>query len=293
MRVGILQTMTQNQPRKNVQKVTELIADKKCDLWVLPELFHTSLEFRSRRHLLVSCEEIPDGPTTQGLIKGVSQSGSLIVAGIAERQGEIFYNAAVLVGPDGMLAHYRKLHLFYSEKKWFTPGNIPLTVTDIGLARVGIMICFDHFYPEAARTLAFRGADIIAHPAGLFVPDIGQQTMQVRARENGVYTITSNRVGSEISKDGKPLNFVGGSQIVNPTGAVVSRASSEREELRIAEIEPIIARDKSVGLADAQHHESNDRFCDRQPQFYEFQPGVENPAASCGVLEGERQDLER
>jgi len=272
MRVGVIQTAAGTQVQEVVGDAVRKISSERCDLWVLPELFHTSLEFTSRERLIESCEEIPGGPVTQELINVASKSGTFIIAGIAEKDEEVLYNSAVLVGPTGVLAKYRKLHLFYREKAWFTPGNLPLPVVDIGLARIGMMICFDHFFPETARTLAFRGADVIAHPAGLFVADVGQRTMQVRARENGVYAITPTRVGREHAEGGSYRHFVGCSQIVSPTGAVIFKASAEREEVGFAEIDPALARDKSIGLTDENHEASIDRFRDRQTLFYEADP---------------------
>lgn len=122
-----------------------------------------------------------------------------------------------MVGPGGITAVYRKVHLFYKERLWFSPGEEPFPVVDIGWTKVGLMICFDHLFPEAARTLSLAGAEVIAHPANLVLPEYGQLTMRVRALENGVFTVTANRIGTE-DRAGEPLRFTGESQIVSPKG---------------------------------------------------------------------------
>ena len=92
------------------------------------------------------------------------------MAGLPERAGAHCFNSAVVVGPKGFIGCYRKTHLFFEETIFFTPGDTGFHVWDIGVAKVGVMICFDWFYPEAARTLALQGADIIAHPSNLVLP---------------------------------------------------------------------------------------------------------------------------
>jgi predicted amidohydrolase len=155
---------------------------------------------------------------------------------------------------------YRKIHLFFHEKELFSPGNLPFAVDDIGIAKVGMMICFDHFFPEAARTLALRGAQVIAHPANLVMPVYAQLTMQVRALENGVFTATANRVGEE-SRTDTTLRFTGNSQIVSPTGDILVRLSPTQEGAEVVEIDPTDACQKSLNPL-------NDRIADRRPSFY-------------------------
>ena len=122
------------------------------------------------------------------------------------------------------------------------------------------MICFDHFFPEAARTLALLGADILAHPANLIIPGLAQRTMTVRALENGVFAATANRVGEE-SRAEKTLRYTGQSQIVAPDGTALARLSSDRVEVAVAEINPAEARNKRLTSR-------NDKLGDRRPEFY-------------------------
>ncbi len=262
MHIGYIQTNpTFGAVEENLAHVELLMKGTQADLWVLPELFSTGYQFRTREEAAELAEAIPNGPTVRALVKIAEQRDCWIVAGLVEAGNDgRLYNAAVLVGPDGTTARYRKAHLFYREKLWGTPGNEPFPVVDVGPARVGMMICFDHLFPEAARTLALAGADVIAHPANLVIPKYGQLTMRVRAIENGVFTVTANRIGVE-SRDGETLRFTGESQIVSPSGEVIAKGSRDREEVRVVKIDPAEARDKSL-------NPYNDRFADRRPELY-------------------------
>jgi len=232
----------------------------KADLWVLPELFASGYQFLSPDETRSFGEIVPEGPTTQALLSFAAEMGCHLVAGLPELDGDRVYNASVLVGPDGVLACYRKLHLFYEEKQNFAPGDRPFTVIDIGCARVGMMICFDHLFPESARSLALQGADVIAHPANLVLPDLAQRTMSIRALENGVYTATANRVGTE-SRGSESLTYTGQSQIVAPDGSILARLDTANAEIAVVEIDVSVARDKSM----TKH---NDKLGDRRPEYY-------------------------
>ena len=244
----------------NIERALSLMEGERADLWVLPELFSTGYLFASREELMELAEPVPEGPTTRALSDFARERGCFIVAGVAERTGDRVYNAAVVVGPEGLIARYRKIHLFGKEKLWFDPGDLPLEPVDMGGVKIGVMICFDHFFPETARTLALKGAQIICHPANLVLPGLGQLSMRVRAMENRVYTVTANRIGVE-ERGGEALSFTGGSQIVAPDAVVLRSASPDREEIGIAEIDPTRALDKRVTRY-------NDLFADRRPEFY-------------------------
>ncbi|MEA3356400.1 MAG: nitrilase-related carbon-nitrogen hydrolase [Candidatus Bipolaricaulota bacterium] len=261
MYVGIVQTEPIfGEVEKNLRHVQSLIGEKRSDLWVLPELFASGYQFTTKEEVAGLAEHVPDGPITQFLATIARRQHCHIVAGLAEHVDGQIYNTAVLVGPSGVLSIYHKIHLFFEEKRWFAPGERPPPVIDIGQARVGMMICFDHLFPEAARTLALNGADIIAHPANLVIPDYAQLTMRVRALENGVFTATANRIGTEARGD-QSLHFTGESQIVSPRGEIIVRFSADGEEVRVIEIDPIQARDKSL-------NSYNDILSDRRPGLY-------------------------
>jgi len=214
----------------------------RADLYVLPELFTTGYLFGSPNELKRLAEPIPSGPTTRSLIQFCKGEGCAIVAGIAETSGGHLYNSAVFVGPRGLIGRYRKTHLFNQEKKWFDPGNTGFNVWTYKGAKIGVMICFDWVYPESARVLALKGADIICHPSNLVLP-FCQAAMLTRSIENRVFTILANRVGKE--KRGKvELRFSGTSQITDPFGKVLRQAPKAGEKLLSVEIDPARSRNK-------------------------------------------------
>jgi predicted amidohydrolase len=187
-----------------------------------------------------------------------------LVAGLAERDGDRCYNSAVAVGPDGLIGCYRKVHLFFEETLFFSPGDGGFQVWDIGTARIGVMVCFDWFYPESARTLALKGADIICHPSNLVLPYC-PDAMVTRCLENRVFSITANRIGSETRGGKNTLTFIGHSEVVTPRGEILRRAPRDRADIAVVEIDPSQARNKSVNAY-------NDLFRDRRPSAYKLEP---------------------
>jgi len=230
-----------------------------ADLYVLPELFSTGYLFGTRKALGKLVEPVPSGPTSRGLIRFCRSRGCAIVAGIAEKEGAKFFNTAVLVGPRGLIGKYRKTHLFNQEKKWFDPGNTGFEVWKCGNAKLGLMICFDWIYPEAARILALKNADIICHPSNLIL-HYCQPAMVTRSVENRVFTITANRVGREVRKD-VDLTFSGRSQITDPLGRILAAAPREAERIMAVDIDPTLARNQKATPG-------NHIFRDRRPAFY-------------------------
>lgn len=260
MRIGVAQTQPAfGEVERNLAEAVTL-ASKSADLWVFPEFFSTGYQFLSREEAMSWAEPVPEGPTTEAFESFCRDRACYAVGGLPERDGDRVYNAAILVGPDGLISCYRKIHLFGDEKLYFEPGNRPFSVVDIGPARVGVMICFDHLFPEAARTLALLGADVIAHPANLILPDLAQRTMRVRALENGVYAATANRVGSE-ARGPEALRYTGQSQVIAPDGQILGRCSSDRPESLVVEVDVARARSKRITSR-------NDKLADRRPEMY-------------------------
>jgi predicted amidohydrolase len=234
--------------RRNVETVLarlDGIGRGEADLIVLPELFSSGYQFVSRREVSDLSEEVPGGYTTRRLSELARDKRLWIVAGLPERHGSVRYNSAVLVGPKGHLATYRKVHLFYEEKRWFAPGRNRFRSLDIGKARIGMMVCFDWYFPEAARALAVAGADIICHPSNLVLPH-GPDAMVTRCLENRVFAITANRIGSEQRGGKERLTYIGQSEIVDPRGRILFRAPRNREVLKILEVDPREARLKRI-----------------------------------------------
>ena len=232
----------------NIDKAFRLIGTKRADLFVLPELFNTGYNFRNRRELARVAESVPDGHTTQAL-KDFSKQGGMIVAGIAESKGSSLYNSAVIVKDGKYLGTYRKVHLFYNEKKFFRSGA-EFRV----FGKVGVMVCFDWYFPESARSLMLMGADIIAHPSNLVLPSC-PEAMKIRALENRVFTVTADRVGEE-----RRLRYIGQSEIVDPLGRIVYRASKTKEECVVRKVDLSMVR-KAVTS-------KNNLLRDRKPGAY-------------------------
>ena len=247
--------------KRNLDRVTTRLTQVRCDLMVLPELFASGYQFVSQEEVESLAESVPDGPTTTRLMELARDRGMHLVAGLAERHGQRYYNSAVLVSPSGLLGVYRKAHLFYEETVFFSPGETGFQVWDIGSAKVGVMICFDWFYPEAARTLALKGADIICHPSNLVLPHC-PDAMVTRCLENRVFSLTANRIGFEERGGKDRLTYIGNSEIVTPRGRILHRAPSDQEELTVLEIDPREARNKSL-------NPYNDLLRDRRKHLYE------------------------
>ncbi|MFZ3122176.1 MAG: nitrilase-related carbon-nitrogen hydrolase [Thermodesulfovibrionales bacterium] len=262
MKVGFYQFAPEfGNIKHNLQKVLDAAASVETDLLVLPELFNTGYQFTSREEAAALSEEIPSGFTTNALSKLSANKKVYIAAGIAENNEGKIYNSAVLTGPDGFIGVYRKTHLFYEEKLWFSSGNTGFKVWQTPIGNIGIMICFDWFFPESARTLALRGADIIAHPSNLILPHC-PDAMVTRCIENRVFAVTANRIGSEQRGDKEKLTFIGKSQITSSVGEILYRASGDKEELTVMEIAVERARDKNL-------NSFNNLFNDRKKEFYE------------------------
>jgi predicted amidohydrolase len=224
---------------------------------VLPELCTTGYVFRSRSE--TAALALPAaGPGLRPLRALARRNRLVLCGGFAERHGRRLYNSAFTLTPAGRVHVYRKAHLFDREKLFFDRARPRFTTLRAG-TRVGVMICFDWIFPEVCRTLALRGARLVLHPANLVLPYC-QDAMRTRCIENGVFAVTCNRVGTE-SRGGTTLRFTGRSQIVDPHGRVLVRASVRDEELRFVDIDPEAAADKHLTPR-------NDLLADRRPEGY-------------------------
>jgi predicted amidohydrolase len=242
----------------NLDRMLAAIAHEEAALFVFPELALSGYVFESREELL-ALSQAADAPELDRIAEAATIKGAAVVVGFAERVGGAVFNSALLAGPDGERAIYRKIHLFDREKELFSPGDRPPEVVEVRGVRYGLMVCFDWIFPETARTLALMGADVLCHPANLVLPYC-QDAMVTRCIENCVFAVTANRTGTE-ARAGLSLTFTGLSEVVSPRGAILVRGSGDREEVLIAEIDPAAARDKLVTPA-------NDVFRDRRPDLY-------------------------
>jgi predicted amidohydrolase len=211
-----------------------------AQLLVLPECAIPGYMFDSAAEALPFAEEIP-GASTETLERESQRLGLHVVCGLLERDGDSLRNAAVLVGPDGLVGTYRKSHLpFLGVDRFVVPGD-ELPVYETPLGRIGVEICYDLRFPEVTRTLALEGADIVAHPTNFpMAAKIQTELITVaRAAENRIYLLTANRVGKE-----RWGEFCGWSQIVDPYGRRLAEAGETEETLLVADVEVEKARDK-------------------------------------------------
>ncbi|MBN1330023.1 MAG: acyltransferase [Candidatus Heimdallarchaeota archaeon] len=262
MKIGFIQTNPVfGEREKNLARTIELIKENSgANLLVLPELCTTGYLFEDITELVQLGEKVPDGPSVKAWEKVAKETDTYLVAGICEKTMDSkFYNSAVLIGPDGFIDVYRKVHLFNTEKNFFLAGNGPMKIYDIGLAKIGIIICFDWIFPEITRILALHGAEIICHPANLVLP-FAQKAMLCRSIENKIFTITANRIGEDIRPESK-VRFTGLSQITNPQMELLAQATEENEEVHIVEINSSNARNKMVTSL-------NHIFLDRRVDLY-------------------------
>jgi predicted amidohydrolase len=264
VRAGFVQTVPRfGDPEGNLRRARGAVMEAPpFDVLVLPELFASGYVFRDRAELESFAEPV-DGATVRAVTDWARERHGWIVAGFPERAGARVFNSAVLAGPDGTVHVYRKVHLFDRETTMFDPGDRPFETWDVdtgaGRVRVGAMVCFDWVFPEAARSLALQGAELIVHPSNL-VTQYCQDAMKTRCLENGVYAVTANRAGEDDRGDAR-LRFTGRSQITGPRGQMIRRASRGGTSVAVEELDLGAARDKHITPR-------NDVLADRRPESY-------------------------
>ena len=261
MKIGVYQNNPEfGQVDKNIQQTISDLNTVEADLMVLPEFFNTGYQFISKEEAIALAEEIPYGKTCRAMIKYAAEKKMCLVFGLAEKVRKKIFNSAVVIGPKGYIGRYRKSHLFLEETLFFQPGDTGFRVFDTEWARIGVMICFDWWFPESARALALKGADIICHPANLVLPSC-QQAMAIRSLENGVFAATANRVGTEARGGKESLVFTGESQVLDHRGDILTCLEKNKTGICAVDINVRKARDKSITPL-------NDRFTDRRPELY-------------------------
>ncbi|MBQ27957.1 MAG: carbon-nitrogen hydrolase [Nitrospiraceae bacterium] len=228
-----------------------------ADLVVLPELCNSGYSFCSKKEAFDSSEQIENSQFLSFLGARCREYSLDIVTGFNERSGNTLYNSAVLIGPEGYVGSYRKMHLFMNEKDYFCPGDNGLPVFQRQNAVIGLLVCYDWFFAEVWKILALKGADIICHPSNLILPGLAQQGIPFHAVTNRVFIVTANRIGTEGS-----LTFTGNSLIVDARGEVLSHAPAAKAHVDVVSIDLERARDKAVTFR-------NHLFEDRRPQDYE------------------------
>lgn len=252
---------------KNLQTISEFTreaAKNGARLVVFPECALTGYIFKTRQEALPYAESIP-GPSTEAITSVCASSDIYVIYGMLEKADDMLFNAAVLVGPKGVIGTYRKNHLpFLGIDRYVDPGNngFPVFSTEIG--NIGMQICYDSIFPESARVQSLAGADIIALPTNF--PQLRGELLSTyivsaRALENKIYMAASDRVGTE-----RGNTFAGLSKIAGATGDVLALASKDKEEIIYGNIDVEIARAKHVIFSPGEWE--IDTSGDRRPELY-------------------------
>ncbi|MBY3269934.1 hydratase [Rhizobium laguerreae] len=228
----------------NLAAIDRLVRSAKtrdAEIVVLPELADSGYNFRDGDEVATLAGRVPGGPSAETLCRLAEELGLYIVSGVAEQDGDRFYNSALLCGPEGYIGKYRKLHLWNNENRLFRKGDLGLPVFDLPFGRIGIAICYDGWFPETFRQLALAGAELVCVPTN-WVPMAGAESIaepmanilhKAAAHTNGLYIACADRIGIE-----RGQSFIGRSLIVGPQGWTVSGpASADREEILLAQID--------------------------------------------------------
>ena len=239
-------------------RLTREAAAGGAKLIVTPEMATTAYCWATRDEIASDVEPVP-GPTTQRFAEIAADHDCWIVVGLAEVDPEtgIYYNSAVLIGPEGPVGLYRKTHAYISEPKWAKDGDLGLPVFETPIGRIAMTICMDACYPETARVPALAGADVICFPTNWLSEKSPSPSWMARAAENGVYLIAANRYGLE-----RGVQFSGGSAVIDPDGSLQSVLDSG-DGIVWGWIDPARARDKRP-FPDRPE----DLIADRRPDAY-------------------------
>lgn len=251
MKVGFCQfNVAYKNIEANLNKIKDMISDSDADLIVLPELCLSGYYFKTKEELYEYADESVQTRMISELQLISKRKDMYIVTGIAEKEKDKLYNSAFVIGPEGLIGVHRKVNLTVNEKI-FDRGN-GFEILNLGNVKIGIVICFDSWFPESYRLLSLKGAQIICCPAnfgGHWTPEV----LKVRSLENKVYTILSNRTGIE-KIDNIDEEFRGESQIIDYEGKVLAKANQE-ECLMITDIDPEAVIKKNNMISDDMNFE--------------------------------------
>jgi N-carbamoylputrescine amidase len=251
LRIALVQMSCEAEPRRNLDKALARIeeaAARGAKVICLQELFRSRYFCQSEEAGNFDLAEPIPGPSTDALSAAAAANKVVVVGSLFERRAEgIYHNTAVVLDADGRLAgRYRKMHIpddpHYYEKFYFTPGDLDFTAHRTAHATVGALVCWDQWFPEAARLVALAGAQIVFYPTAIGwerteVEQVRRRQLQAwetvqrgHAIANGMFVAVPNRVGAEDS-----LEFWGNSFVVDPFGEVIARAGASAEEILIAD----------------------------------------------------------
>jgi N-carbamoylputrescine amidase len=256
--VGLVQMRCGADPQANLEKAAVWVrhaAQAGAQLICLPELFRSPYFCQKQDPAVFDLAEPVPGPTTERLGHLARETSTVVIASVFERRSAgVYHNTAAVLDADGaLLGLYRKMHIpddpLYFEKYYFTPGDLGFRAFDTRFGRVGVLVCWDQWFPEGARLTALRGAQVLFYPTaigwhprekaeyGVAQHEAWELSQRAHAVANGVYVAAVNRVGHEGAADGG-LEFWGASFVSDPFGGVLRRASYDGEEVVVAECDP-------------------------------------------------------
>ncbi len=256
--VGLVQMRCSTDPDDNLRRACDALraaAGRGAQLACLPELFRTQYFCQVEDASLFDLAEPVNGPTTEALSAVARETNMVIVGSIFERRAPgLYHNTAVVLDRDGSVRGvYRKMHIpddpLYYEKYYFTPGDLGFQAIETSVARVGTLVCWDQWYPEAARLTALRGADVLFYPTaigwhpaekaqfGEAQASAWETVQRAHAINNGLFVAAVNRIGHEGPANGG-LDFWGGSFLADPFGRILAKASHDQEETLIVTCDP-------------------------------------------------------
>lgn len=231
MIVGSLQmNVIKGDKVRNLETIEKHI-DRAIDLVALPELFSTGYYFETFDSLKEAAEEIPNGFTTKRLIEIAKKSNCHFVGAIVEKEMNQFYITAVIVGPSGYIGKHRKRHITDEEAMYYTPGN-QSDIYEINGCKVGVIVCFEGWFPESARDLMMKGAQVICYTL-LTCQQRTLDIMRIRAIENKVYIVAANSISTEMHNN-QSITFRGDSRVIDYDGNILIEAGKEEQLIAIA-----------------------------------------------------------
>lgn len=263
-------------PKETLKRMLAYIdeaAEQGAELVILPEGIYQGYIFESYEEACLYAEEVPSGTMPQTLIQKAQEKDIYIIAGLYEKEGLVLYNSAVFVGPEGYIGTYRKMHMWGTEKLYCDSSETGFPVFDTRLGKIGIMICYDLWFPETCRLLALQGADLICTPTGwvkdeqiVTYEDLPMANILCMANShcNGVYIAAAARVGEE-----RGTQWVANSIITDPHGAILARASADREEIIYADVD--LRRAKETRNWGSRTHIITDRRRDQYDEMLGYQ----------------------
>ena len=250
-KLGLVQMSCDIDPKVNLKKAVSMIqsaAAKGAQIVCLQELFRSQYFCQTEDIALFKLAETIPGPSTDELAKVARKNKIVIIASLFEKRAAgVYHNTAVVLNADGKIAgKYRKMHIpddpLYYEKFYFTPGDLGFKTHETAYGKVGALVCWDQWFPEAARLTALSGAQLLFYPTAIgWLPNEQQEVnnaqhsawetiQRAHAIANGVYVAVVNRVGRE-----GELNFWGQSFVADPFGRVIARAATDAEEILLVD----------------------------------------------------------